>query len=90
MGFKTSISAEPLLDFDPRPLIKDLIPLVTESFWIGIMNYIPVKNFPAEDKNFYENARNQKKKKHLIELLNWTRNYAKIRYKNPIKKILNI
>jgi DNA repair photolyase len=38
-GYKTSISAEPCLEADPRELIKTLRPFVTESIWLGSMNY---------------------------------------------------
>lgn len=41
--FQTSISIEPYLDFYPDAIIKLLIPYVTDTVWIGIMNplYIP-------------------------------------------------
>nr|MDO8112910.1 radical SAM protein [Candidatus Sigynarchaeota archaeon] len=38
-GFKTSISIEPCLDEDPRKLVEILKPYVTESIWLGCMNY---------------------------------------------------
>ncbi len=37
-GFKTSVSIEPFLDFNPIKLIKELAPYCTESIWLGIMN----------------------------------------------------
>lgn len=89
-GFKTSISSEPLLDFDPRPLINDLYQYVTESFWLGIMNYIPVKNVHIEEQMFYNNARKLKRKENLMNILRWTKNYNKIRYKDSIKKRLKL
>ena len=38
-GFKTSVSMEPFLDKDPIPLILKLAPYVTETIWIGKLNY---------------------------------------------------
>jgi len=38
-GFKTSVSMEPFLDKDPIPLIKKLAPFVTETIWVGKLNY---------------------------------------------------
>jgi DNA repair photolyase len=38
-GFKTSISIEPCLDADPRALVSAVKPFVTESIWLGSMNY---------------------------------------------------
>lgn len=37
--YKTSISIEPCLDPDPRPLIEKIRQYVTESIWLGSMNY---------------------------------------------------
>lgn len=37
--WKTSISIEPCLDKDPRPLIEAIRPFVSESIWLGVMNY---------------------------------------------------
>jgi DNA repair photolyase len=38
-GFNTSISMEPCLDLDPRPLVERIAPYVTGKIWIGVMNY---------------------------------------------------
>ncbi|TFG10210.1 MAG: radical SAM protein [Promethearchaeota archaeon] len=56
-GFKTSISIEPCLDKDPIPLIKILSPYVTETIWIGKMNYIQVNDLSPEDQYFYNHIR---------------------------------
>jgi hypothetical protein len=37
-GFKTSVSIEPFLDWDPIPLIEMIGSLCTESIWLGLMN----------------------------------------------------
>lgn len=39
LGWKTSVSIEPCLDADPRPLVARVRPFVTESIWLGTMNY---------------------------------------------------
>lgn len=38
-GYKTSVAIEPFLDFNPIPLILTLVPYVTETVWIGKLNY---------------------------------------------------
>lgn len=38
-GWKTSVSIEPCLDKDPTALVENLRPHVTESIWLGVMNY---------------------------------------------------
>ena len=44
MGFKTSISIEPFLDFNPISLILKVQDFVTETIWIGPMNNFRTKN----------------------------------------------
>jgi hypothetical protein len=40
-GFQTSVSAEPMLDAKNIDLlVSDLMPFITDSFWIGEMNHI--------------------------------------------------
>ena len=56
-GFKTSISIEPFLDKDPIPLILKLNPFVSETIWLGKMNYIKATNITSEEKQFYEYQR---------------------------------
>jgi DNA repair photolyase len=38
-GWATSVSMEPFLDPDPVPLLLELEPYVTETLWIGKLNY---------------------------------------------------
>lgn len=49
-GYKTSISIEPFLDEDPIPLILKLSPYVSESIWLGKMNYITTNILPDEKR----------------------------------------
>jgi len=42
-GYKTSVAIEPFLDFNPIPLILKVRPYVTESIWIGKLNYMKTK-----------------------------------------------
>jgi len=39
LGFKTSVSSEPLLDTNIDDLVKKLTPFITHHIWIGKMNY---------------------------------------------------
>jgi len=48
-GFKTSLSIEPCLDHDPRYLIKRLRDYVTESIWLGPMNYCGNHDFNSKE-----------------------------------------
>ncbi len=50
-GYKTSVSIEPFLDYDPLPLINEIQSFVTESIWLGKMNYIAKKVSRRKSKN---------------------------------------
>lgn len=75
MGYKTSISIEPILDRDLddlERLVKTLLPLVTESIWLGLMNH--VKNRVIVDSR---------------EIHNRFKNVPLIRFKDSITNIIN-
>lgn len=89
-GFKTSVSIEPFLDYDPRPLITVLSPYVTESIWLGPMNYIPKNNINQEDRHQYEEIRKKYVIGRLIEIFEDLKDYPKIRFKDSIAIRLNL
>ncbi len=81
-GFKTSVSIEPFLDKDPFELIEILYPYVTESIWIGKMNYI----------SSIGNNKNEQKYSEYIKEINSTNNLKAITLKSKkyIKVKINI
>lgn len=89
-GYKTSVSIEPFLDFNPDSLISEISPYVTESIWLGIMNYIPRKNILKSEIPFYESIRKNYEKAHLQEIYSEFHELPKIRWKDSIKKKLRI
>jgi DNA repair photolyase len=56
-GYKTSISIEPFLDENPYELLDVLLPHVTESIWIGKMNYIKASNILPCEQPYYDRIR---------------------------------
>ena len=54
LNYKTSVSIEPFLDYDPVPLVTVIDPFVNETIWIGIMHYINRNKVNAADKPYYE------------------------------------
>lgn len=83
--FKTSVSIEPFLDYDPKELVKIIEPFVTESIWIGKMNYIPRKNISEKDKPYYNEIRQNYEYNHLLEIHNRLGRNPKIRIKDSIR-----
>ena len=68
-GYKTSISIEPFLDLDPFKLVEKLLPLVTESIWIGKINYFNINNPNNNNRYFFDKIRQSKQKDHLIQII---------------------
>ena len=88
MGFKTSVSIEPFLDYIPQTLINILSPYITESIWLGPMNYIPLKSIPEVDKHYYSNIRENYLVKHLREIYEELRSNPIIRFKDSMNNRL--
>jgi len=86
-GFKTSVSIEPFLDHDPLPLIHELMPYVTESVWIGPMNYIPRNNIPLKYRDRYNSIRENYTKANIRSIMERLRDYPKIRFKDSMIRL---
>ncbi|KKK48899.1 hypothetical protein LCGC14_3140480, partial [marine sediment metagenome] len=56
-GYKTSASIEPFLDKDPTKLILNIAPYITDTIWLGKMNYIDANGISPEEKRYYEYQR---------------------------------
>jgi DNA repair photolyase len=89
-NFKTSVSIEPFLDYTPQILIYNLKPLVTESIWLGPMNYIPSNNVPEEYKHYYKDIRDNYLVEHLQELYDELKDNPVIRFKDSMSNRLKI
>lgn len=87
MNYKTSVSIEPFLDKNPIPLIQKIYSYVSETIWIGKMNYISRKGLNVEEIKYYEDIRKNYDKKNIQKIINDLKNYKKIRYKDSIKNM---
>ncbi|MFX0099972.1 MAG: radical SAM protein, partial [Candidatus Hodarchaeota archaeon] len=75
-GYRTSVSIEPCLEPDPTGLINSLKPHVTESIWLGSMNYCGEHDFNSEDT--------------LRNWIKWYKDDVLVRFKDSIKKKLKL
>lgn len=89
-AFKTSVSIEPFLDYTPQILVYKLSPFITESIWLGPMNYIPLNSIPEADKHYYNNIRDNYPVKHLQEIYEELRGNPIIRFKDSMKNRLGL
>lgn len=87
MKFKTSVSIEPFLDQEPIALVKKLYPFVSETIWIGKMNYIDKKNKQDREFEFYEAIRESYRINNIQKIINKLKQFKKVRYKDSIKKL---
>jgi DNA repair photolyase len=85
-GYKTSVSIEPCLDRNPIALVNMVPPYVTESIWIGVMNYIPRKNINQDELGQYLNVRGNYSNQNLADIYLSMKDLDKIRWKDSIRK----
>lgn len=82
--FKTSVSIEPFLDYYPARLVHTLLPYVTESIWLGPMNYIPRNGVSSECAQQYQDVRKVYEVGHLQEIFEDLKDLQKIRFKDSM------
>jgi len=83
--FKTSVSIEPFLDYEPSDLVEEITPFITESIWIGRMNYIRRKDISKEEEQYYNEIRKNYETSRLREIYNKLNEHRKIRFKDSIR-----
>lgn len=90
-GFKTSISMEPFLDDQPEFLVERLKPYVTESIWIGPMNFKHVnpKEFKLDELLEVQRVKNLCCKKQLTEIYTNLKGEPLIRFKDGFIEQMN-
>lgn len=81
-GFKTSVSIEPFLDYNPIHLVKILSPYVTESIWLGPMNYIQKNGISTEERQKYQEIRKGYEVEHLQNIFEELKDFPKLRFKD--------
>ncbi len=89
-GFKTSVSIEPFLDYNPKKLVNILSPYVTESIWLGPMNYIPKNSIPNKDKQQYTEIRKSYEIDHLKEIFEDLKDFPRIKFKDSMTIRLDV
>lgn len=80
-GYMTSISIEPYLS-DPTTFIKKLNGYVTESIWIGPMNYIKNTRIPWNKMSHYDRVRVLYKRQIMLPIYNCLKNHPKVKFKD--------
>lgn len=94
-GFKTSVSCEPILDTKTEALVNILIPYITDAIWIGKPNFL-LRRLKMNGITDLETLKKAKElvvlqsDRWIVELYNKHKRNSKIKWKESIKKIVNI
>lgn len=82
-GYKTSVSIEPFLS-DPLDFLYEIEPYVSDSIWIGPMNYIQRKNILKNEIELFDNIRDLIRPSNLLSIYYRisSLNISKIRFKD--------
>ena len=92
-GFQTSVSAEPMIDAQNIDLlVSELIPYITDSFWIGEMNHIGrfSKYVGTQFQRELNRIRTGQTPTALQDIYNRYKDNPMIKWKNGIKKIVGL
>lgn len=94
-GFETSISCEPMLDNQTIELISDLENFVTDFIWLGKANFLlrRLKMNGITDKETINRANiliEQQSDTNMKELYKNLKKNPKIKWKESLKKVLNL
>ena len=88
--FRTSVSIEPLLDYDPSMLIELIRPFATETIWIGTMNHMHASDFRPEDAVMYHRMTEINSIQNIRAVYALFKHDPIIRWKDSIQKMLGI
>jgi DNA repair photolyase len=95
-GFKTSVSCEPMLDFQIEKLINKILPFITDTIWVGNANFLikRLKTNGVSDPETLQKANElimwQSNKDNILRIYNLYKHNRKIKWKDSIQKILDI
>lgn len=90
--YKTSVSMEPLLMLHPdvKPFINQIAPYITGEIWIGLMNYLNVKDFQGQDLLWFDRQRNINSEWNIKRVYEVLKNNPKIRWKDSVRDLLGL
>ncbi len=91
-GFETSVSIEPMVDAENvENLVAELLPYVTETIWIGKMNYLGrIKIDSEEIAMAVEKVRATQTDELILAIYETFKDEPRIRWKDSIRKVLAI
>jgi len=94
-GFKTSVSCEPMLDNKIENVIELVLPYVTDSVWIGKINFLirrlKINGYSDKETLYKANQLLEwQKDENIYDLYDRYKDNPLIKWKESIKKVLKI
>lgn len=92
-GFPTSVSVEPMLDCsDTVNMVKELLPFISHSIWLGKMNKIETRVSSDSEEMTQEIARivAGQRDENILELYAQLKSENKIHWKESVKMVLGL
>lgn len=94
MGYKTSVSCEPYLDNKIALMVEKILPLVTDTVWIGKMNDIKrrvdTQGWTRHDFVFLDRIKECQTDGFVTWLYNEFKDNKKVRWKDSIKRVVGL
>jgi hypothetical protein len=91
-GFATSVSCEPYLDSDVVPLVRMLLPYVSDTIWVGKMNQIEkrvnIKGWGEKEFKFLDLVKHSQTDQEVMKVVKELSNISQVRWKDTIKEVI--
>lgn len=89
-GFETSVSCEPMLDsHDIVGMVAELLPFVTDTIWIGKLNYLGRLNVKSEEMaDAVERINDGQADERIIEIYREVGHIPQIKWKKSFRKVI--
>lgn len=93
-GFRTSVSAEPMLDTNPAALVKELGPMVNDAIWFGKPNFLlqrlTLNHAPAKVRSEAFTLLEAFDTEYIRALYETYKDNPGIKWKESIKKVVGL
>ena len=93
-GFQTSVSCEPILDEDIFLMVRKLLPYITDTIWLGKMNFIKPRvdtsEWEPDDWDYLSKVQNVIEDKFILELYEEFKDNPKVKWKESVKKVIGL
>jgi DNA repair photolyase len=92
-GFETSVSVEPILDMsDVASMVREMLPLITDTIWLGRMNKIQTRVEVDSPQVLREvdRIREGQEDSKIRQLYDELKDLDKIRWKESIKEVVGL